>query len=454
LNPACSISATGRSLESYRRDPIGYAKEVLKVELTPMQAHIAEALLVPPHRVLVRSANNVGKSFLSAVLVNWFYDCFNPGICITTAPEARTVKDTCWKEVRVLRNRRVLQGVSPGIRGVEFSPDGRLLVSSGFSTTLGIWDAGTGRALGRVPHSGCRRVLWGTSPSRLLTFCPDRLLSWPVQSPDAQGERALRIGPPGVLPAPSGPGMVYGRMCWCGPGNRWLAVILGPPGVESAGSALRVFRFGPGLQEVWCRQMSHVSWLEGSPNGRWVATGTYDGGKTVCVWDASSGRLEKEWDIGDAEPAFSPDGRWLAAATSRFAPGRAECWTWRVGSWEPGPRIPLARISSSPSPLVFSPDSKLLAVACTMNEVKLLRTDTFQQVAVLAAPEPQLILRLSFSPDGTRLAVAAGDLVQMWDLRAVRERLQELGLDWELAPYPEAPTRPKGLLRVEIAKEP
>jgi hypothetical protein len=96
---------TPRSLESYRHDPVGYARDVLKALLTPTQAQIAEALLVPPHRVLVRSANNVGKSFLSAVLVNWFYDCFNPGICITTAPEARTVRDTCWKEVRVLRNR-------------------------------------------------------------------------------------------------------------------------------------------------------------------------------------------------------------------------------------------------------------------------------------------------------------------------------------------------------------
>jgi hypothetical protein len=84
---------------------VGYAREVLKVELTPMQAQIAESLLVPPHRVLVRSANTVGKSFLAACLVNWYYDCFDPGICITTAPDARSIKDTCWKEVRVLRNR-------------------------------------------------------------------------------------------------------------------------------------------------------------------------------------------------------------------------------------------------------------------------------------------------------------------------------------------------------------
>jgi hypothetical protein len=62
-------------------------------------------------------------------------------------------------------------------------------------------------------------------------------------------------------------------------------------------------------------------------------------------------------------------------------------------------------------------------------------------VAVLSAPEPLLIHLLSFSPDGSRLAVLAGDISQMWDLRAVRERLQELGLDWDQSPYPEAPAR-------------
>jgi hypothetical protein len=43
---------------------------------------------------------------LSGWLVNWFFDNFEPGICVTTAPEYRSVKDTCWKEVRRLRGNR------------------------------------------------------------------------------------------------------------------------------------------------------------------------------------------------------------------------------------------------------------------------------------------------------------------------------------------------------------
>lgn len=85
---------------------MGYAIEQLDIEPTPDQAAIAEAILVPPHRVLVVSANNVGKTLLAGWMLNWFFDNFNPGIGITTAPELRGVKDTCWKEVRRLRGDR------------------------------------------------------------------------------------------------------------------------------------------------------------------------------------------------------------------------------------------------------------------------------------------------------------------------------------------------------------
>lgn len=46
------------------------------------------------------------NTLLAGCLVNWYYDNYDPGICITTAPELRSVKETCWKEVRRLRGDR------------------------------------------------------------------------------------------------------------------------------------------------------------------------------------------------------------------------------------------------------------------------------------------------------------------------------------------------------------
>ena len=42
-------------------------------------------------------------------------------------------------------------------------------------------------------------------------------------------------------------------------------------------------------------------------------------------------------------------------------------------------------------------------------------------------------LAASFSPDGSRLVVTTNDgpAVHVWDLRAIRRHLAEMGLDWD-----------------------
>lgn len=95
-----------RDLSRYRLDPAGYARDVLGATLTADQEAIARLVVTPPYKVLVKSAHNVGKSYLGAVLVNWWYDTRDPGVCYTTAPTDKQVKDILWKEVRRLRGQR------------------------------------------------------------------------------------------------------------------------------------------------------------------------------------------------------------------------------------------------------------------------------------------------------------------------------------------------------------
>lgn len=90
----------------YRDRPADYCRDVLKVALTPTQQHILSLLGVSPYRVLVPSGHNVGKSFVAACAVNWWFDCFDPGLCLTTAPTDRQVRRILWKEVRLLRRGR------------------------------------------------------------------------------------------------------------------------------------------------------------------------------------------------------------------------------------------------------------------------------------------------------------------------------------------------------------
>jgi hypothetical protein len=78
---------------------------VLRVTLWKKQVLALESLLEAPYRTLVLSGHNVGKTFVAAVAVNWWYDTRDPGIAITTARISRDVQDLVWKEIRLQRAR-------------------------------------------------------------------------------------------------------------------------------------------------------------------------------------------------------------------------------------------------------------------------------------------------------------------------------------------------------------
>jgi hypothetical protein len=118
------IAERDRERAGYAADPIGYATKVLHLTLWERLEEIARLLLTPPYRVLVKAAHGVGKTFLAAMLTGWWYDSFDPGLVLTTAPTDRQVRDLLWKEVRVQRRRAGLGGFrGPMMPRLESSPD-------------------------------------------------------------------------------------------------------------------------------------------------------------------------------------------------------------------------------------------------------------------------------------------------------------------------------------------
>jgi len=108
--------------QEYRTDPVTYAREVLKVVWWPKQVEIVEALL-KHKRVLVKAGHSVGKSHLAGGLVNWFYDAYPVGQCITTAPTKNSVVDVIWKEIRLQRPPSLRHCMLPKAPRMESSPD-------------------------------------------------------------------------------------------------------------------------------------------------------------------------------------------------------------------------------------------------------------------------------------------------------------------------------------------
>jgi WD40 repeat protein len=163
-----------------------------------------------------------------------------------------------------------------------------------------------------------------------------------------------------------------------------------------------------------------------SPDGLWAATGshsTHEGGAGAKVWDAQSGRLVKELPVGGlCGVVFSPDGRWLAT-------NGGGCRLWRVGTWEEGPKVGGGGGNRG---FVFSPDSRVLAVAGDAGVVRLVDPDSGREYARLTGPDPIRLLPGCFTPDGAQLITYGSETraIHIFDLRAIRRQLAEMGLDW------------------------
>ena len=119
-NTATQLAALNRFAASFPNDPAEYARQFLRVKLTPDQRGICDAL-VKHRKVLVPAANEVGKTFLASCLASFFHDNFVPGRCLTTAPNMKQVRDLLWKEIRMRRGPR---GGFPGPKACRLEGHG------------------------------------------------------------------------------------------------------------------------------------------------------------------------------------------------------------------------------------------------------------------------------------------------------------------------------------------
>jgi hypothetical protein len=141
---------------------------------------------------------------------------------------------------------------------------------------------------------------------------------------------------------------------------------------------------------------------------------------------SQSGQHVADLPIADGSAVrFSPDSKWLLTSG-----GGARIW--RTGTWQEGPAL------DSGSFGVFTPESELLALEDVPSVVRLVRTTTGKEVARLTAPEQTRLKPQCFTPDGSQL-ITWGDesrALHIFDLRAIRQQLRELGLDWSDEPLP------------------
>ncbi len=238
----------------------------------------------------------------------------------------------------------------------------------------------------------------------------------------AEQQHAVRIGKPHRL---EGPGKIRrassdGKLIGTWDGTRIR--VLSREGAEIA-------RLETGLSAT----NVNLTLLSG---GKFVALSTFRGAEGM-VWNLETGQVELRIPVFQRGVEFvvSPDGRLLAALRNN------EHWLFEVGTWKRLAVIPRHRIEPSIGDAAFSPDATLLVVTTTRSGIQILDTATFRPLAELRMPGDDSATELCFSPDGMTLAIPSrtGQRIYVWDLRAARAALRELGLDWSAAPIPPMP---------------
>ena len=114
---AQSTNRESQDKERHRLDPSAYAADVLRVSWWAKQAAIAESVR-DNRRTVVYSGHGVGKTHLIAGVAQWHFDCFDPSITLTTAPNWQSIHDLVWGEIKAQRP------VSAGGRMMDLRIDG------------------------------------------------------------------------------------------------------------------------------------------------------------------------------------------------------------------------------------------------------------------------------------------------------------------------------------------
>jgi WD40 repeat protein len=337
-------------------------------------------------------------------------------------------------EVATGSERRTLLG-PPGQRGPEiaFSPDG-LVMAYGGSNCVRFWNL-TGKSPGRtfldVPTARTRFCAFDpdggslmlASDGALWRIPVGKMLCPPASSDGSQQTWQVRIGPPGE-PFLAHPTSTDGEARFSADGRR-IAVA------QRGRDAFIADAFQP-ANRVTLPGSADSQFIDVSPDQRWIATGPWGGSgdHRVRIWDAHTGKLVRALPVAfDAAVAFSPDNRWLATSTLE------EVRFWETGSWQPRHAVP--RQSTSSGTLIFSANSKILAVSLRQYGVTLIDPETGHELATL--DEDGKETALGFSPDGGLLAtLGQNNTLRLWDMRLIRAQLKEMGLDW---PTPAIPPR-------------
>ncbi|GLI58954.1 hypothetical protein VaNZ11_000672 [Volvox africanus] len=331
--------------------------------------------------------------------------CWMPdGSLIASASTDLSIR--LWDPTTGRQAGRALVAHKSPVTCVCFSPDGKLLASGSHDKLILLWDMAACREGGIGPAMNAKPMgeLAGHVDKVLcVNFSPDGKL---LVSASADGSMRLWS-----MEERRTRGLLLGHA------SNVVAAAFAPGGhlVASAASDNTVRLWDPrvatesgSIEESYASHMDMVTHVAFSPSGHTVASAGADW--TVRLWDPSDGNhramLQGHTDVVRCV-AFSPTGHLLASASS----------DWTVRLWDPVSKVEKALLAGHQDRVLavtWAPNSRMLASACHSGNIIIwdaISLTSIRQLKGHAAP----VHALAFSPNSKVLASGSADkTVRLW----------------------------------------
>jgi WD40 repeat protein len=281
---------------------------------------------------------------------------------------------------------RTMGGDGGAMKMCAVAPDASFILTTSEDGVLRVWDPETGQM--RAELAGMGRS-FSLSPDGSRVFASEKV--WEL----ATGRDEVAIG---------GQYFYWGTACAWVPGRSLL--------VSVGGKSVNVWNADTGRPVRTLRgHASDVTSCAVSPDGSFIVSG---GGKSLKIWDTDTGELHATLKGGRNRVqgcAVSPGGSTVASC------GNDAVRLWKVATGEEIVSFggELEEVLVQQRPCAFSPDGRFIAAADSGYVIRVWDLRTTEEVATLEG-HADGVEACAFSPDGSFLASAGRDgTLRLWN---------------------------------------